>query len=214
MPPVWHKGSLSATSTRIVGAPVRETIPMRAALLSVLLLSGTLPDSPGRGQPSAVAAEVRPAPAAARDSVQARPTGNARDIPGHPTRACDGDGAKMVPAVSYRPFYPMVHTDYVPGAMPYPDNSWFKHSYLAYRGNYFCNGYDYQQQFNYPWHHSYGPCCGVSVNRGAPPPAEAIPTPASASASRRSLKSAISPSTVPTVSRTHDAVSNTTHTRN
>ncbi len=43
---------------------------------------------------------------------------------------------------------------YAPGTLRNPTNSWSKHAYLAYRGNFFLQGYDYRTDRDYPWHGS------------------------------------------------------------
>jgi len=49
---------------------------------------------------------------------------------------------------------PAVRKSYAPGTLPSPSGSWYKHPYLAYRGNYYTAGYDFRREFDYPWHTS------------------------------------------------------------
>jgi hypothetical protein len=89
------------------------------------------------------------------------------------------------PASAYPPgrplswvLWPVVRKSYAPGTLPNPSGSWWKHRYLAFRGNFFFEGYDTYWQFDYPWH-------GTAFARpirpvaplAAPPPVEPIPSP-------------------------------------
>jgi hypothetical protein len=84
---------------------------------------------------------------------------------------------KMYHAVQSR-VWPMAGTGYVPGQMPYPVNSWYKHSYLAYRGNYFREGFDYRRQYNYPSHVAHETQCVSCLGGRNAVHQEPIPAPA------------------------------------
>ena len=87
-----------------------------------------------------------------------------------------GPMQKLCHAVQIR-LWPMAGTGYVPGEMPYPAHSWYKHSYLAYRGNYFRDGFDYRRQYNYPSHAAYASQCSACLASGSIAHHEAIPVP-------------------------------------
>jgi len=62
-----------------------------------------------------------------------------------------------------------IRNDYSPGTLRHPDTSWYKHCYLAYRGNYFGReGHDYLRLFDYPWHPTRCPRQGLVYPSGPP----------------------------------------------
>lgn len=78
----------------------------------------------------------------------------------------------------------VVRSDYSPGCLRDPMGSWFKHPYLAYRGNYYRQDFDYYRQLDYPWHATRAPAGGLAVYRPLPHEAEPLPVPAEPQAAR------------------------------
>lgn len=133
---------------------------MSAILVSVALLAAPLPTRPD-APPAALAG------------------------PAHETSV--GREQAEMPAAGVRPsaaiwraattwWMPVVRKSYAPGTLPSPSGSWYKHPYLAYRGNFYTAGYDYRREFDYPWHTTRAcqpplPARPVVVPLEAPPPA-------------------------------------------
>jgi hypothetical protein len=100
---------------------------------------------------------------------------------------CRGENSPAGPVVDWRQATSapvrhwigyVLHSDYSPGCLRDPMGSWFKHPYLAYRGNYYRQNFDYYRQLDYPWHKSRAPTGGFAVHRPLPREAEPLPVPA------------------------------------
>ena len=111
---------------------------MQAVVLSFLLLAGGPPQAPpANGSPMAVA----------EDHGGVYYVDNDRSL----GLRDDLRHAFSLPLVRWLGY--TTRNDYSPGTLRHPDTSWYKHCYLAYRGNHYGReGYDYLRQFDYPWH--------------------------------------------------------------
>jgi hypothetical protein len=139
---------------------------MLAAVMGLLLFAGAPPHWPN------VDGDVSPLAEVHANACR----------PACPNAADQGNGCS-------RPLWgwvaPPSPTGHAPGTLRTPTYSWYKHTYLAFRGNYYLDGYDYRRQFDYPWHNtpsSSPPCC--VIHRSMPPhiephkpQVEEIPTP-------------------------------------
>ncbi len=109
---------------------------MGVILVSVALLAATPPAKPDAVPP--VLADSPRGPDAARESPEASAPGVRPGV------------AVWRAATTW--WMPVVRKTYAPGTLPSPSGSWYKHPYLAYRGNFYTTGYDFRREFDYPWH--------------------------------------------------------------
>jgi hypothetical protein len=141
---------------------------MHAVLMTLLLVGG--------GPYMAAAEDYAPA---APEQYAGGPCRGANSPPGP---VVDLRQAASAPVRSWGAYF--LQSDYSPGCLRDPMGSWFKHPYLAYRGNYYRQGFDYYRQLDYPWHKPHAPARGVAVPRPLPHEGEPLPVPAEPQAAR------------------------------
>lgn len=152
---------------------------MHAALLAVFLLTAAPPQTATAGPFHAAVADFVPKTAGAGC------LGAGRDC---------HDCARKLWKSAWGWVTPVSHTGYAPGTLRDPSHSWYKHSYLAFRGNYYVEGYDYLRQFDYPWHQPRCPSPGMFPAVGRPSGSEEIPAPPEApSGTARATRSGSAP---------------------